>query len=115
MPKPNQSNNEAKLSQKAVTKNDYLSLAGPGFRDFTRIAASDPTMWRDVFLANKAGVLEMLGRFNQDLAKLTSATTRIAVPLRASIRPVAMPAIATTRQTTATRANRTATTRTPSF
>src|SRR5437016_6987521 len=49
------------------------------------------------------------------IAKLTSATTRIAVPLRASIRPVAMPAIATTRQTTATRANRTATTRTPSF
>jgi cyclohexadieny/prephenate dehydrogenase len=39
-----------------------------GFRDFTRIAASDPTMWRDVFLANREAVLEMLGRFNEDLA-----------------------------------------------
>jgi cyclohexadieny/prephenate dehydrogenase len=47
-----------------------------GFRDFTRIAASDPTMWRDVFLANKDAVLEMLGRFSEDLATLTRAIRR---------------------------------------
>ena len=57
----------------AVTRSEVLQYSAGGFRDFTRIAASDPTMWRDVFLANKAGVLEMLGRFNQDLAKLTHA------------------------------------------
>jgi cyclohexadieny/prephenate dehydrogenase len=57
----------------AVTRSEVLQYSAGGFRDFTRIAASDPTMWRDVFLANKAGVLEMLGRFNQDLAKLTRA------------------------------------------
>ena len=44
-----------------------------GFRDFTRIAASDPTMWRDVFLHNKEAVLEVLGRFNEDLNLLTKA------------------------------------------
>ena len=55
---------------------DFLSLAGPGFRDFTRIAASDPTMWRDVFLHNKDAVLEMLGTFNEDLSKLTRAIRR---------------------------------------
>ena len=49
---------------------DFLGLAGPGFRDFTRIAASDPVMWRDVFLNNKEAVLEMLGRFSEDLAAL---------------------------------------------
>jgi cyclohexadieny/prephenate dehydrogenase len=57
----------------AVTRSEVLQYSAGGFRDFTRIAASDPTMWRDVFLANKAGVLEMLGRFNQDLARLTRA------------------------------------------
>ncbi len=57
----------------AVTRSEVLQYSAGGFRDFTRIAASDPTMWRDVFLANKAGVLEMLGRFNRDLAKLTHA------------------------------------------
>jgi len=57
----------------AVTRSEVLQYSAGGFRDFTRIAASDPTMWRDVFLANKAGVLEMLGRFNRDLAKLTRA------------------------------------------
>jgi len=57
----------------AVTRSEVLQYSAGGFRDFTRIAASDPTMWRDVFLANKAGVLEMLGRFNEDLAKLTRA------------------------------------------
>jgi cyclohexadieny/prephenate dehydrogenase len=57
----------------AVTRSEVLQFSAGGFRDFTRIAASDPTMWRDIFLANKTGVLEMLGRFNQDLAKLTHA------------------------------------------
>jgi cyclohexadieny/prephenate dehydrogenase len=56
-----------------VTRSEVLQYSAGGFRDFTRIAASDPTMWRDVFLANKTGVLEMLGRFNRDLAKLTQA------------------------------------------
>jgi cyclohexadieny/prephenate dehydrogenase len=57
----------------AVTRSEVLQYSAGGFRDFTRIAASDPTMWRDVFLANKTGVLEMLGRFNRDLAKLAHA------------------------------------------
>src|SRR5262249_12877165 len=53
-----------------------LQSSAGGFRDFTRIAASDPTMWRDVFLANKDAVLEMLGRFNEDVAALTRAIRR---------------------------------------
>jgi len=57
----------------AVTRSEVLQYSAGGFRDFTRIAASDPIMWRDVFLANKTGVLEMLGRFNRDLANLTQA------------------------------------------
>jgi cyclohexadieny/prephenate dehydrogenase len=56
-----------------VTRSEVLRFSAGGFRDFTRIAASDPTMWRDVFLANKEAVLEMLGRFNEDLAMLTRA------------------------------------------
>lgn len=56
-----------------VTRSEVLQYSAGGFRDFTRIASSDPTMWRDIFLANKTGVLEMLGRFNRDLAKLTDA------------------------------------------
>jgi cyclohexadieny/prephenate dehydrogenase len=56
-----------------VTRSEVLKFSAGGFRDFTRIAASDPTMWRDVFLANKEAVLEMLARFNEDLAKLTRA------------------------------------------
>jgi cyclohexadieny/prephenate dehydrogenase len=50
-----------------------LQYSAGGFRDFTRIAASDPTMWRDIFLSNKAAVMEMLGRFNADLSRLTRA------------------------------------------
>jgi cyclohexadieny/prephenate dehydrogenase len=50
-----------------------LKFSAGGFRDFTRIAASDPTMWRDIFLANKDAVLEMLGRFSEDLSELTRA------------------------------------------
>jgi cyclohexadieny/prephenate dehydrogenase len=57
----------------AVTRSEVLQYSAGGFRDFTRIAASDPTMWRDVFLANKEAVLAMLGRFNDDLARLTRA------------------------------------------
>ena len=49
---------------------DLLSLAGPGFRDFTRIAASDPTMWRDVLLANREEVLKQSQRFRQTLDAL---------------------------------------------
>ena len=52
---------------------DFLSLAGPGFRDFTRIAASDPTMWRDVFLTNKDATLDILGRFTEELFMLQRA------------------------------------------
>jgi cyclohexadieny/prephenate dehydrogenase len=62
------------LSQ--VTRSEVLQFSAGGFRDFTRIAASDPTMWRDVFLANKDAVLEMLGRFNEDIATLTRAIRR---------------------------------------
>ena len=59
-----------------VTQSEVLKFSAGGFRDFTRIAASDPTMWRDVFLANKDAVLEMLGTFNEDLSKLTRAIRR---------------------------------------
>ena len=59
-----------------VTRSEVLKFSAGGFRDFTRIAASDPTMWRDIFLANKDGVLEMLGRFNEDVAALTKAIRR---------------------------------------
>jgi cyclohexadieny/prephenate dehydrogenase len=51
-------------------KSEVIKFAAGGFRDFTRIAASDPTMWRDVFLNNKEAVLEMLGRLSEDLAAL---------------------------------------------
>jgi cyclohexadieny/prephenate dehydrogenase len=57
----------------AVTQSEVIKFSAGGFRDFTRIAASDPTMWRDVFLTNKEAVLEMLGRFNEDLAALARA------------------------------------------
>jgi cyclohexadieny/prephenate dehydrogenase len=53
-----------------VTQSEVIKFSAGGFRDFTRIAASDPTMWRDVFLNNKDAVLEMLGRFNEDLTAL---------------------------------------------
>jgi len=53
-----------------VTQSEVMKFSAGGFRDFTRIAASDPTMWRDVFLHNKDAVLEMLGRFNEDLTAL---------------------------------------------
>jgi len=53
-----------------VTQSEVIKFSAGGFRDFTRIAASDPIMWRDVFLYNKDAVLEMLGRFNEDLTAL---------------------------------------------
>ncbi|HEY0224697.1 MAG TPA: prephenate/arogenate dehydrogenase family protein [Pseudolabrys sp.] len=56
-----------------VTRSEVLKFSAGGFRDFTRIAASDPTMWRDIFLANKDAILEMLGRFNEDVSALTKA------------------------------------------
>ena len=59
-----------------VTESEVIKFSAGGFRDFTRIAASDPTMWRDVFLANKDAVLEMLGTFTEDLSKLTRAIRR---------------------------------------
>ncbi len=54
----------------SVTQSEVIKFSAGGFRDFTRIASSDPTMWRDVFLNNKDAVLEMLGRFNEDLSAL---------------------------------------------
>lgn len=59
-----------------VTESEILKYSAGGFRDFTRIAGSDPTMWRDIFLNNKDAVLEVLGRFNEDLATLTRAIRR---------------------------------------
>jgi cyclohexadieny/prephenate dehydrogenase len=56
-----------------VTESEVIKYSAGGFRDFTRIAASDPTMWRDVFLNNRDAVLEMLGRFTEDLAALQRA------------------------------------------
>ena len=53
-----------------ATRSEVIKFSAGGFRDFTRIAASDPTMWRDVFLNNKDAVLEALGRFNEDLTAL---------------------------------------------
>ena len=54
-------------------KNDVIRFSATGFRDFTRIAASDPVMWRDVFINNDEAVLEMLQRFSEDLSYLQRA------------------------------------------
>lgn len=56
-----------------VTESEVIKYSAGGFRDFTRIAASDPTMWRDVFLSNKDAVLDMLQRFTEDLTALQKA------------------------------------------
>ena len=56
-----------------VAEGEVIKFSAGGFRDFTRIAASDPTMWRDVFLNNREAVLEVLGRFNEDLSLLQRA------------------------------------------
>ncbi|ESY70394.1 MULTISPECIES: prephenate/arogenate dehydrogenase family protein [Mesorhizobium] len=57
----------------SVTKTEVIKYSASGFRDFTRLAASDPTMWRDVCLHNKDAILEMLARFSEDLAFLQRA------------------------------------------
>ena len=57
----------------ADTQSEVIKFSASGFRDFTRIAASDPVMWRDVFLTNRDAVLEMLGRFLEDLSRLQRA------------------------------------------
>ena len=56
-----------------ITSSEVIKFSAGGFRDFTRLAASDPVMWRDVFLNNRDAVLEILGRFNEDLAALQRA------------------------------------------
>ena len=58
------------------TRSEVIKYSASGFRDFTRIASSDPVMWRDIFLANKDAVLEMLGRFSEDLTALQAAIRR---------------------------------------
>jgi cyclohexadieny/prephenate dehydrogenase len=55
------------------TRREVVKFSASGFRDFTRIAASDPIMWRDIFLNNREAVLEMLGRFTEDLTALQRA------------------------------------------
>jgi cyclohexadieny/prephenate dehydrogenase len=55
------------------TQSEVIKFSASGFRDFTRIAASDPTMWRDIFLNNREAVLEILGRFTEDLTALQRA------------------------------------------
>lgn len=57
----------------AHTQSEVIKFSASGFRDFTRIAASDPVMWRDIFLTNRDAVLEMLGRFLEDLSQLQRA------------------------------------------
>ncbi len=59
-----------------VTDSEVIKYSAAGFRDFTRIAASDPVMWRDVFLTNKAATLEILGRFTEELFALQRAIRR---------------------------------------
>ena len=59
-----------------VTDTEVINYSAAGFRDFTRIAASDPTMWRDVFLNNKDATLEILGRFTEELFDLQRAIRR---------------------------------------
>ncbi len=56
-----------------VTRGEVIKYSAGGFRDFTRIAASDPTMWRDVFMSNREAVLDMLQRFSEDLSQLQRA------------------------------------------
>ena len=54
-------------------KDEVIKYSAAGFRDFTRLAGSDPIMWRDVYAKNKEAVLEMLGRFTEDLSTLQKA------------------------------------------
>lgn len=61
------------VDMEAVTRNEVVKFSAGGFRDFTRIAASDPVMWRDVFIENKDAVLEVVDRFIEDLSALKRA------------------------------------------
>ena len=61
------------VDMEEVTQNDVVKFSAGGFRDFTRIAASDPVMWRDVFLENRDSVLEVVDRFIEDLSALKRA------------------------------------------
>lgn len=61
------------IDMETVTRKEVVKFSAGGFRDFTRIAASDPVMWRDVFLENREGVLEVLGRFIEDLTAMKKA------------------------------------------
>ena len=61
------------VDMEAVTRNEVVKFSAGGFRDFTRIAASDPIMWRDVFLANREATLEVVDRFIEDLSALKRA------------------------------------------
>ena len=56
-----------------VTNSEVIAYSASGFRDFTRLASSDPTMWSDICLNNKDAIIEMLGRFSEDLASLQRA------------------------------------------
>ena len=64
---------EARDAGQMIDRSEVVKFSAGGFRDFTRIAASDPVMWRDVFLNNREAVLEMLGRFTEDLSALQRA------------------------------------------
>ena len=64
---------EAAASKEEILTNEVIKYSAGGFRDFTRIAASDPVMWRDIFLNNREAVLEILGRFTEDLTALQRA------------------------------------------
>ena len=61
-------------------QSEVVAFSAGGFRDFTRIAASDPVMWRDIFLSNREAVLEMLQRFSEDLTALQRAIRRAISP-----------------------------------
>ena len=61
------------IDMETITRNEVVKFSAGGFRDFTRIAASDPVMWRDVFLNNSESVLEVVDRFIEDLSALKRA------------------------------------------
>ena len=67
---------EAAASKEEILTSEVIKYSAGGFRDFTRIAASDPVMWRDIFLNNREAVLEILGRFTEDLTALQRAIRR---------------------------------------
>ena len=71
--RPDLKSGAAWIASADVTDSEVIKYSASGFRDFTRIAASDPTMWRDVFLTNKDATLEVLGRFTEELFALQRA------------------------------------------